>query len=237
MDTTRTFKNCNKQRRIAKAYLIAKNRLIKMGYADEIDWQYEASLEQLSEPKLLEESAWVILNSGMKETVVRKRFPSISNAFNDWESAKYISNNALECKKKALSYFNHKPKIDAIISIARRISDEGFSKIFSEIKAHGINYLRQFPFLGPVTSIHLAKNIGMDVAKPDRHLKRLASTIGYNSVQSLCEEISLITEDPVPVIDIVLWRISTLYKKKRNDICKWNVKTMVEALCGERAYK
>lgn len=212
MNNYKFLKSCNKQRRIAKAYLIAKNRLIKMGYEDEIDWQYDVSLEQLNEPKLLQESAWVILNSGMKETVVRKHFPLISKAFNDWKSAKYISKNEFACRRKALSYFNHKPKIDAIISIARRISDEGFSEVLSEIKAYGIEYLRQFPFLGPATSIHLAKNIGLKVAKPDRHLKRLASKIGYDSAQDLCEEISMITEDPVPVIDLVLWRFSTLYK-------------------------
>lgn len=213
MDTSICLESYNRKRLIAKAYLIAKKRLIKMGYDGEIDWQYDVSLDQLNEPKLLQESAWVILNSGMKETVVRKRFHLISKAFNDWKSAKYISSNSCDCRKKALSYFNHKPKIDAIISIAKRISDEGFLTVLSGIKSYGIEYLKQFPFLGPVTSIHLAKNIGLEVAKPDRHLKRLASKIGYDSVQKLCEEISLITEDPVPVIDIVLWRFSTLYQE------------------------
>lgn len=212
MDITWSLDNYDKQRIIAKAYLVAKARLIKLGYADEIDWQYDVALDQLNESILLQESAWVILNSGMRETVVRKRFKFISQAFNDWESAKYISNNEFACRRNALRYFNNKPKIDAIISIAKRIAAEGFNKILSEIKAHGIEFLKQFPFLGPVTSIHLAKNIGLKVAKPDRHLKRLASSIGYESVQDLCEELSLITEDPVPVIDIVLWRFSTLYK-------------------------
>ena len=214
MELVQKLQRCNKQRRIAKGYLIAKNRLIELGYEDEIDWQYDVSLEHLNESKLLQESAWVILNSGMKETVIRKRFHLISKAFNNWKSANYISNNSFSCRRRALIYFNHKPKIDAIISIAKRISDEGFSMIISGIKAHGVKYLRQFPFLGPVTSIHLAKNIGLKVAKPDRHLKRLAIKIGYDNAQEMCEDISLITEDPVPVIDIVLWRFSTLYKAK-----------------------
>jgi len=200
--------------RLAKAYMIAKNRLIELGYEDEIDWQYDVSLDNLNESMLLEESAWVILNSGMKETVIRKRFHLISNAFNNWESSNYINQNSVSCRNKALTYFNHKPKIDAIIEIAKRISDIGFSAVFSQIKDHGIKYLKQFPFLGPITSIHLAKNIGLKVAKPDRHLKRLAFILGYENVQDLCENISIITEDPVPVIDIVLWRFSTIYKTK-----------------------
>lgn len=97
MDITRSLENYDKQRVIAKAYLVAKTRLIKLGYADEIDWQYDVALDQLNESILLQESAWVILNSGMRETVVRKRFKFISQAFNDWESAKYISNNEFAC--------------------------------------------------------------------------------------------------------------------------------------------
>ena len=204
--------NSNKQRHIAKAYLVAKNRLIKLGYEEEIDWQYDVSLDHLTESKFLRESAWVILNSGMKETVIRKHFYHISNAFNNWKSAIDISNNSFACRKRALVYFNHKPKIDAIISIAKRISKDGFSKLLSEIKAYGVDYLRQFPFLGPATSIHLAKNIGLNVAKPDRHLKRIAFNTGYNNVQEMCNDISIMTEDPIPVVDIVLWRFSTLYK-------------------------
>lgn len=202
----------HKNRRLARAYLIAKDRLIKMGYDDEIDWQYEVSLDTLSEQKLLKETAWVILNSGMKESVIRSRFPSISKAFNDWVSASYIKENSYKCRHEAIKIFNHKPKINAIITISKNISNDGFNKILERIKTEGIEYLRKFPFLGPVTSIHLAKNIGMSVAKPDRHLKRLASITGYRNAQELCEEIALITADPVPVIDLVLWRIMTLYK-------------------------
>ncbi len=211
-----------KLRRIAKAYLIAKQKVIEKGYAKEIDWQYEVSLEALDECTFLRESAWVILNSGMRESVVRQRFGKISEAFYNWQSAVIIAENAKTCREIALRYFNHKGKIAAILSIVKRISHDGFSDIFHGIKQTGIKYLRQFPFLGPVTSIHLAKNIGLSVAKPDRHLIRLVSRLGYKNVQVLCEDISRATDDPVPVIDIVLWRFSTLYRS--------NVGRMAEAI-------
>jgi hypothetical protein len=49
----------------------------------------------------------------------------------------------------------------------------------------------RFPMIGPVTSFNLAKNIGLDVAKADRHLSRLAANVGFSDVPSLCRCISV----------------------------------------------
>jgi len=40
--------------------------------------------------------------------------------------------------------------------------------------------LRSFPYIGGVTAFHLAKNLGADLAKPDRHLSRLAAAQGFS---------------------------------------------------------
>ncbi|MCL4328727.1 MAG: hypothetical protein M1410_04010 [Candidatus Thermoplasmatota archaeon] len=72
--------------------------------------------------------------------------------------------------------------------------------------------LREFPYIGPVTYYHLAKNIGIPVAKPDRHLSRLASRSGFRDVQEFCEFLSRKTGDRIQVIDIVLWRYATITK-------------------------
>jgi len=214
MPSNQDSKDVNKLRRIAKAYLIAKKLVIEKGYAQEIDWQYGVSLDDLDERTFLRESAWVILNSGMREKVIRQLFGNISNAFFNWNSANLITQNAKTCKELALRHFNHETKIEAILYIVKRISTQGFCTIIDGIKQTGVNYLKQFPFLGPVTSIHLAKNIGLPLAKPDRHLIRFVSKVGYSNVQNLCEDISKTTDDPVSVVDIVLWRYSTLYRKK-----------------------
>jgi hypothetical protein len=90
------------------------------------------------------------------------------------------------------------------------VAHDGFPRTFLQIKEGGVNYLQQFPYLGPITSLHLAKNIGLPVAKPDRHLRRIADKLGYSCVQKLCEDIARATDEPVPVVDLVLWRYSTL---------------------------
>jgi len=67
-----------------------------------------------------------------------------------------------------------------------------------------------FDYIGPVTCFHLAKNLGVDVVKHDRHLVRYASYMGFRDATELCEMISRITGDRVAVVDLVLWRFATL---------------------------
>lgn len=70
--------------------------------------------------------------------------------------------------------------------------------------------LQSLPFIGPVTRYHLAKNIGLPFAKPDRHLVRLANSAGYTDVQRFCRDISVYANDSIPVVDIVLWRFAAI---------------------------
>jgi hypothetical protein len=205
-------------RQLAQGYLTAKSVVIEEGYATEIDWQYIVSLTELSEQILLRETAWVILCSGMRERTVRRKFANISRAFLSWESARAIVKQAEICKTKALNYFRHPAKISAIITVASFIDEHGFAKVVQKIEEDGITYLKQFPYIGPVTCFHLAKNIGFSVAKPDRHLSMLAAQLGYGSVEQLCKEIADATDEPVPVVDLVLWRYSTLSRHNVSEL-------------------
>ena len=64
--------------------------------------------------------------------------------------------------------------------------------------------------MGPVTSCHLAKNLGMEIVKPDRHLTRLAEKAGYDTVEQMCRTIADIVGDTLSVIDVVFWRYATI---------------------------
>lgn len=68
-------------------------------------------------------------------------------------------------------------------------------------------YLDSLPWIGPITKYHLARNLGLDYAKPDRHMSRLAHTFGYNdNVQKMCEDISRKAGLRVGTVDVILWR-------------------------------
>lgn len=192
------------------AYLTAKNHVIRRGFGPEIQWQNTRCLSLLEESEFLQEAAWVILCSGMREAVIRRLFDRMSSAFLNWKSAAVISRNRRVCESRAISIFNHPRKIAAIGSVCERVACGGYGTVHHAIQMEGVSYLRSFDFIGPVTSFHLAKNIGLDVAKPDRHLTRIAKAAGLESPNDLCRLISEATRDRVSVVDLVLWRYATM---------------------------
>lgn len=191
-------------------YRDAEHQVRAAGFSWELEWQRERMLQDFTEQDLLRESAWVILCSGFRESVVRNAFDYVSLCFCDWESAHEISARQHACIETAAWRFSNRRKLTAIARIAEIIHDHGFKSFQSHLKDDPIEKLQALPFIGPVTSWHLAKNLGFDVAKNDRHLARLAYVHGFSDAQSLCAVIADATGEAASVIDIVLWRFATL---------------------------
>jgi hypothetical protein len=93
-----------------------------------------------------------------------------------------------------------------LVEAAHRIESEGFEAFRVRIEGDTMSELEKFPYIGTVTKFHLAKNLGLDVAKPDRHLVRVANRFGYEDVQKMCRDIFDICGDKIAVADLVLWR-------------------------------
>jgi len=191
-------------------YAFAKTIVQDEGFQDEISWQSRLDFDCLDESEFLREIAWVILTCGMKEAIVRNRFDDISHCFFQWSSAQKIISNREKCRSSALKIFNNVQKIAAILDAADQVNIIGFDKVKKNIRLNPITFLQTFDYIGPVTVYHLAKNIGLPVAKPDRHLVRIAQQENYCDVQSFCGDISRISGDPIPVVDIVFWRFATI---------------------------
>ncbi len=196
--------------KLIAAYMIAKGSVIRSGFGCEIEWQKTRSLSSLGESEFLQETAWVILCSGMREAVIRRLFSAVSSAFLKWSSAAVIARHRGTCEAMAVSVFHHPAKVAAIASMCERVAEAGFDAVRLAIQREGLGFLRTLDFIGPVTSFHLAKNIGLDVAKPDRHMTRIAKAAGLNSPHDLCRVISGVTGDRIGVVDLVLWRYATL---------------------------
>lgn len=195
---------------LARVYLLAKEYVLRSGFHSEIDWQEERSIDKVCETDFLRETAWVVLSAGFRERVLRNRFGLVSEAFLDWRSAKEICDALPNCRTRALAAFNHTQKIDAILSTVRLCNEMGFPAIKQKIQAGGVDFLNQLAFIGPITSFHLAKNLGLPVVKPDRHLVRAASAAGYDCPISMCEAIASMVAEKLPVVDVVIWRYATL---------------------------
>lgn len=192
------------------AYQLVKEIVSRAGFAHELSWQASRNFQEITETAFLREYAWVALSAGMRESIIRQRFHSISWCFFGWESAETIAMHGDLCRRIALRHFGNCRKIGGIVETAKIVNEIGFSRYKEMINSNPMQSLRMLPFIGPITCYHLAKNIGLLVAKPDRHLVRLADSVGYLDVQELCRDISFFTGDAVPVVDIVLWRFATL---------------------------
>jgi hypothetical protein len=193
-------------------YIDAKESVIAAGFGAEIDWQEEVLRREVTEVDVLRETAWVILSSGLAYRAVAARFPGVSRACFDWESATLIAVFRAECRAEAIVEFNHPKKIDAILDAAERIASVGAKSAISQFRQRPLDYVADFGFVGPTTKYHLAKNLGVNTVKPDRHLTRIAKSAGFESPKALCDELAALSADPVSVVDVVLWRFATLHR-------------------------
>lgn len=151
--------------------------------------------EGIAAPKTAEEFAletiFVICNSGMKNTIARQIYERVRAALIDG--------------RPASSQFGHPGKAAAIEHVWQK-RDVLFGQ-FSGIHAPEaqLQFLAQIPWIGEITKYHLAKNFGLDVAKPDVHLQRLAGREG-TTPQALCERLAREYGYRVATVDTVLWR-------------------------------
>lgn len=197
-------------RDLLTSYYLAKVAVVRAGYEHEIAWQEDRHLRAVDETTFLREAAWVVLSSGMREVVIRRVFPSVELAFGRWCSAAWIVDHHRQCRTRARKVFRHERKVDAVLTIARRIAASGVAPVLEAVRDRGPDALLPFPYMGPATSRHLAKNLGFNTAKPDRHLVRVALATGYASPAAMCEHISAWVGDTTAVVDVVIWRFATL---------------------------
>jgi len=161
--------------------------LRETGYSDIIDWS-EAIAPPSDADGFAEQAIYVIFNSGMKNAVAEPIFNRCMKALRDGTAV--------------ASVFGHPGKRVAIEQIWQNRED-----LFAEYRraSDPIELLRQLPWIGAITSYHLAKNLGADVAKPDVHMERLARR-DRTSTHGLCCRLSRHTDYRVATIDTILWR-------------------------------
>lgn len=161
--------------------------LVKRGYGDMIEWS--ESIEPATDADdFAKRTIYVICNSGMANVVAAKIY------------SRCIA--ALDAGEPAASVFKHPGKGPAI----DRIWDEREALFASYAAAEDkVANLEALPWIGEVTALHLAKNLGADTAKPDVHLERLARRERTSS-HELCARLAEEAGYRVATIDSILWR-------------------------------
>lgn len=173
-----------------------KQKIIDAGYGEEIVWS--ESLKPCADPhSFFCEYMWVVLSSGMKNQIARMI------------EARILA--ALDKGQPVSSVFGHKGKARAI-EYAREHKDELFTiwqGLQKESDHFKLTWLGSLPWVGEITKYHLAKNLGMDIAKPDRHLTRIAAGYG-TSAEGLCRKLADQTGLRSATVDLVIWRAANL---------------------------
>jgi hypothetical protein len=171
----------------ATLYLAVRARLAELGHGEDYTWSQ--NLKPPATPEALAcEFTWVVLNSGMRNTTARKIMDRV------WPQ--------LVSGQRVIDVFRHVGKAGAITFVWGERN-----RLFDQFLAAEdvIAFCRGLPWIGDITKYHLAKNLGADVAKPDRWLVRLAAAEA-TTVDELCARLARDTGDRIATVDVVLWR-------------------------------
>jgi hypothetical protein len=161
-------------------------QLGEVGRAD-IEWS-ESVRPPATPDDFAGEAIFVIANSGMHHVAGRSIFTRVMGALDEGRAAGDV--------------FKHEGKAAAMDVIWRDRETLWLAYMAADDK---LAACRALPWVGGITCYHLAKNFGADVAKPDRHLQRLADAAG-ETVQGLCDRLAAATGYRAATIDLILWR-------------------------------
>lgn len=175
-------------------------------YPDELKWANEINtktFKNLKSKQFLAEYCWVVYASGFKVSTVESVFPDLKNAFKGFDIQTLSKMSSI---KPALQVFNNERKAGCFLKGCKAVAEEGFSIFKKRLEKEGVDMLEQLPGIGPITKLHLAKNIGLvDEAKPDIWLERAAKA-NNASVNELVKFLSKKYSMSRHVVDVVLWR-------------------------------
>ena len=172
-------------------FLKLKSTLEHNGYSEEI--AQANAIKRCDNPDdFFSEFMWVVLSSGMKNQVARLIEGRI---FEAWRVGCATS-----------TAFRHVGKVKAIDYVKENRVEVFTQYLCADDK---LEYLKSLPWIGDITKYHLAKNLGTDVVKPDRHLVRIARKYSVSCFE-LCQRLADLTGLRVAAVDQVLWRAGNL---------------------------
>lgn len=183
-------------------------------YADELIWAKSISSQSfanLKSKQFLAEYCWVVFASGFKVSTIEAIFPQLKEAYKNFDLEPLSRMRSI---RPVLEIFNNERKAKAFLEGSKSIAREGFSNFKKRLRKEGIDMLEELPGIGPITKLHLAKNIGfVDEAKPDVWIVReadLCSSTPKELVEFLGEMYGLSNH----VVDVILWRYGADKKLK-----------------------
>lgn len=173
-------------------YAEAREFVVRAGYLWEIETVQNRYFKDIDTLAFLEAYIFCVFNAGMKNQVAQIMIDRFYNA---------------ECDPNVIG---HPYKKKAIAEAINRFGEWYAQLLNCNTDMERVEFLDSLPMIGKITKYHLARNLGMDVAKPDVHLVRLMNRFQFDDVQEMCRFVADITDDRIGTVDVVLWRAANL---------------------------
>lgn len=157
-------------------------------WAAQIEWCKAVKFPETPE-KMAWELIYVICNSGMKHSVAAQIFERVRSAIT--QGRPVTDGLKHPGKAKAIDWIWNRRVM--LRKQARYLKDEDL-----------VEWCGKLPWIGGITGFHAAKNLGANVAKPDRWLVRMG-LLGGETTDEICQRISKATGHRVALVDLVLW--------------------------------
>lgn len=175
----------------------ARKYLEEIGYGTK--WVYDVSPESISPQYFFEQYIWVVYACNFEVRILEQLEGDLYRAYGDYETFDETRRVAV------LGVINNIRKWNAVYNTAIKLQYLGWHD-FKKTYLAGIESMTALKFIGPVTKFHLARNLGFDKCKPDRHMCRLKESFGYSSVDEMCRYLAKKYGLQVKEIDLILWK-------------------------------
>lgn len=166
------------------------------------------NIEEVSKEFFFRQYVHVVYCSGFRYATVKAKWPEIEKTYLNFDYSK-VTKHGMFVEQQASKIINHKGKIKAILRTARLLHttpDDRFTMFLRRVKTD-IDTLTELSYIGDVTKYHLGFCLGLDVAKPDVHVQRLADHYRTDPL-SMVQQLAKATKQPVRIVDAVIWRAS-----------------------------
>jgi hypothetical protein len=190
-------------------------------YKAEVERVRKLRFEDCTPDQFWSEYIWCVYVSGFNSKVIAQKHPALRDAYGDWRNigsyeaiwmeVKPVIANERKCKAV------HGVGVD--MSKAWYWAEEAKAEPnawwlkWRSVRCANLELIQGLPFMGPVTSHHLARNLGLDTVKPDLHLNRLANLYQFYTTEAMCRYIAInrpvrvspLRRERLGVIDLILW--------------------------------
>lgn len=180
---------------------------VTKNFPEDIEWSRKAlSLANsvITKQHFYGEYVFGVFVAGFRYSVVKSKMEDIRRAYFDFKPD-IVEENAYWVKDDMMKILANERKIDATIKGAKMINKIDNWRDFLDEARSNIYKLEELPYVGPVTKYQIARNIGINIIKPDIHLVRLANCYKMD-VFDMCRKIADETGRSLHMVDTIIWR-------------------------------